>query len=125
VKNKASLIAILLLITLSFSGLAALPSSPPPSPGGFEETPSEQITASDNNDSNNDLIQAAPNSSVLTLLEARITALESKVEKLEQEKGQLEKSGFFSTPFIILLSINLTLLGFIIYFFFIHRPAQE
>lgn len=122
-KKGISLFLIITLITLTFSALAALPSSPPPSPGGFEETSSEQITASDNG---NNIITSAQNSSVLTSLDARITALESKLEKLEQEKEQLQgqNSGVFSTPFIILLSINLTLLGFMVYFFFLHKPQQ-
>lgn len=112
-----------IIFCLVFSSIisgVALPPSQPPSPGGFDEQPAAPEPSIELQTESQDVVQVlSPDVEENSKdLEKRVSSLEEKVHDLEID------SGIFSIPFIILLSINITLVVMMAYFFFLHKPGQ-
>ncbi len=93
---------------LLLSSLAELPPAPPAAPGGFEE----QISVQEVN-----TIAVTESTVSVEELQQKITSLEA-----ELSAAQKNKAGLLSTPFIISLSVNITLL---ILIFYLLKKAKE
>jgi len=99
-------IGLLVLFTVLLgSALAELPSAPPPAPGGFEVSEEQEVVTTE--------------SSSVSTADASVQELQQKIASLEKELSEAKKdeSELLSTPFIISLSINLTLLILVFYLF--------
>lgn len=113
------LVASLMIIFLVHFADALPP--PPPAPGSTEEQQTGQIVEEEvvsPQVAQPAAVNSPESSPQNTGLEERISILEDKVSDLELERG------FFSTPFIIIFSINITLVIIIIYFFFLSKSQQ-
>ncbi len=115
------LVTIMLLIPITV--IAQLPPPPPATPAGMgQEEQVQEVPAAEPElyAQEDETAYSVPltESLKITELETRVTNLENKVLEIESS------SGFFSTPLIILLSINLALIAVVIYFFVLSRPKE-
>lgn len=117
---KTRIVLCFIFSLLLFSVMAELPSAPPPVPGEVEDQAEQQTVGEQ-------ATITTAGSTLTVSADASVQELQQKIAVLEDELSALKKkSAFLSTPFIISLSINITLLILIFYLLkkVKNQPAQ-